>query len=104
MEKYDVLDGGQYFENSITRLDRSVERQEYRVRRVRESEIRPDAPRVTLATANRPMPYFRCVRVRCRMEGDELSLGEEAYDELLLRHHERVAVLTATTPSREAVR
>ena len=53
------------------------------------------AVRVTLATADRPPPYFRCARVRCRPDGDELWLGEEAFDELMLRHHERVAVLGA---------
>ena len=94
-DKYDVLDGGQYFENTIERLDRRLSRQEYRARRARPGEVRRQAVRVTLATADRPPPYFRCARVRCRPDGDELWLGEEAFDELMLRHHERVAVLGA---------
>ncbi len=104
VEKYDVLDGGQYFENTMSKLDRHVERQEYVVRRVRESELRPDAPRLTIAPIGCPMPYFRCARVRCRMEGAELLLGEEAYEELLLRHHEPVVALTAPRTISERAR
>ena len=46
-----------------------------------------------LAPLGRPLPYFCCVRVRCQIDGDELLLDEETYDELLMRHHEPVVVL-----------
>jgi hypothetical protein len=39
------------------------------------------------------MRYFRCARVRCRVQGDELLLGKEVYDTLLMRHHEPVVAL-----------
>jgi arginine/ornithine N-succinyltransferase beta subunit len=103
-DKHDVLDGGPYFENTLPRLGRSAGRREYVVRCARAGEIRPDAPRLTLAPARRPMPYFRCARARCQVQGDEVLLGEEVYDALLLRHHEPVAALAAPLPPREAVR
>ena len=93
-EKYDVLDGGQYFENTLSRLDRGTERGEHLVRRVRDSAIGPDAVRLTLATAGRPMSDFRCARVRGRIVGDELLLGEQTYDELRMQHRERVIALS----------
>lgn len=93
VEKYDVLDGGQYFENTLAKLDRMVERREYAVRCVREGEIQPGAPRLTLAPVGRPMSYFRCLRGHCRIEGDELLLAEDVYDALEMRHHESVVAL-----------
>jgi arginine/ornithine N-succinyltransferase beta subunit len=93
VDKYDVLDGGQYFENTFAKLERSVVRREYLVRRVRASEIHPDAPRRTIAPIGRPLPYFCCARVRCQIDGEELLLDEETYDELLMRNHEPVVVL-----------
>ena len=94
VEKYDVLDGGQFFENTLSRLDRTVERRPFVVRRVAESEIPADAPRLTIATAGRPMSYFRSARLPFRVEGDELLLSDEAYHTLLLRHHEPVVALS----------
>jgi arginine/ornithine N-succinyltransferase beta subunit len=93
VDKFDVLDGGPYYENTLARLERAAERREYLVRRVRAGELRHDAPRLTFAPAGRPMADFRCARARGRIEGDELWLGEEAYNELLLRHHEPVVAL-----------
>jgi arginine/ornithine N-succinyltransferase beta subunit len=99
-DKYDVLDGGQYFENTLARLARTVKQRDYRVRCVRENEIPAGSPRLTLAPADRPMTAFGCVRAACRVQGDELFLAEEACDALLLGQHERVVALAAPTPSR----
>jgi arginine/ornithine N-succinyltransferase beta subunit len=91
--KYDVLDGGQYFENTLAKLDRVVERQEYLVRCVPAEQMQAESAKLTIAPAARPMPHFRCARVNCRVEGRELLLGEDVFDELLLRHHEPVVAL-----------
>ena len=95
VEKYDALDGGQFFENTISRLDHTVERRRFVVRRVEEGAMPADAPLLTVSTAARPMSYFRCARFPCRIEGDELLLGDEAYHTLLLRHHEPVVALSS---------
>jgi arginine/ornithine N-succinyltransferase beta subunit len=102
VDKYDVLDGGQYFETTLSRLDHFAARREYRVRRAAEGELRPDAPRQTFAPAARPMAAFRVARARCRIEGEELLLGEEAYDALRMQHQERVIALTEPLPREKA--
>jgi arginine/ornithine N-succinyltransferase beta subunit len=99
-DKYDVLDGGQYFESTIARLERALKRRPYRARCVRPEEIPAGSPRLTLAPADRRMSDFCCVRAACRVQGDELFLAEEACDALLLSEHERVVALAANTPSR----
>jgi arginine/ornithine N-succinyltransferase beta subunit len=92
-DKYDVLDGGQYFENTLARLDATLKRDEQRVRPVPEEQIPADAPRLTVAPIGRPMSSFRCVRARCHVVGRELLISEEAFDALLVRRHEPVTVL-----------
>jgi arginine/ornithine N-succinyltransferase beta subunit len=94
-ERYDVLDGGPYYENTVAGLGRGVARRQCVARRARESAVGPDAPRLTFAPSARPMPEFRCGRARCRVEGDELLLGEEAFDALGMRPHEPVVALAA---------
>jgi arginine/ornithine N-succinyltransferase beta subunit len=100
-DKYDVLDGGQYFETTLDRLDRTTQRREYPVRCVREDEFSPDSPMLTVAPAGRPMQSFRCARTACGARRDELLLGQEVYETLRLGRHERVVALTAQAAARE---
>ncbi len=93
VDKYDALDGGPYFETTLPKLAADTLRQEYWVRRVRDTDLDADTPRRTIAPLGRPMSYFRVARVACRIEGDELLVGAEAYEELLLRHREPVVTL-----------
>lgn len=100
-DKYDVLDGGQYFETTPDRLDRTLARQEYTVRCVRDSELFSEAPVLTVAPAGRPMPSFCCARVAAWVRGDELFLDHEVCEALRLGRHERVVALTAPAAPRE---
>jgi arginine/ornithine N-succinyltransferase beta subunit len=99
-DKFDVLDGGQYFENTIARLERTVKARDYRVRCVRAGDIPLGCPRLTLAPANRAMAGFCCVRAACRIQGDELLLAEEVSEALLLGHRARVVALSAQPATR----
>jgi arginine/ornithine N-succinyltransferase beta subunit len=103
VDKYDVLDGGQYFENTFAGLDRAAGRREYLARRVADDRLGPDAAYRTVAPAARPMASFAAARARCRVEGDELLLGAEAYNALAMQHREPVAVLD-DAPAGEATR
>jgi arginine/ornithine N-succinyltransferase beta subunit len=99
-DKYDVLDGGPYFETTIGRLQRTLGPREYRVRPVREGEIPAELPPMTIAPADRPMPSFCCARAAGRIRGDALLLGEQACDALMLRPRERVIALPVLSPER----
>jgi arginine/ornithine N-succinyltransferase beta subunit len=100
-DKYDVLDGGQYFETTFARLDRTMRRREHTVRCVRDGEVFSDAPVLTLAPAGRPMPSFCCARTAAWVRGDELLLSQEVCEALRLGRHERVVALTAQAAPRE---
>ncbi|HZY84558.1 MAG TPA: arginine N-succinyltransferase, partial [Gemmataceae bacterium] len=100
-DKYDVLDGGQYFETTLARLGRAVGRQEHTVRCVRDGELAPASPGLTLAPANRSMPSFCCARAACLPRGDELLVEQEVREALRLGRRERVVALAAQAAPRE---
>jgi arginine/ornithine N-succinyltransferase beta subunit len=100
-DKYDVLDGGQYFETTLARLARTMQRQEYAVRRVHGGAFAPTSPRLTLAPAGRSMRAFCCGRAACLPRGDELLVEQEVCEALRLRRDERVVALAAQATNRE---
>jgi arginine/ornithine N-succinyltransferase beta subunit len=101
-DKYDVLDGGQYFENTFARLDATLKRREYMIRGVTERQMPVDAPRLTVAPSGRSMQSFRCVRAPCQIRGEEVLVSEGVFNALGVRRHEPVTVLQPGTPCREA--
>jgi arginine/ornithine N-succinyltransferase beta subunit len=103
-DKFDVLDGGQYFESSMQRLEETITRRLLGVRCVPENQIGRNAAIFTLAAANRPMPDFRCAQARGVVRGDELWLGEDVFDALELRRQDTVVVLNASASCQETGR
>ena len=48
------------------------------------------------------MRSFRCVRARCQIRGEEVLVGEDVFNALLVRRHEPVTVLQPRTPCQES--
>src|SRR6185437_13345836 len=99
-DKFDVLDGGQYFENTIAQLDHTIKRREYVARCAHTWELPADAPRLTVAPAGRSMSDFCSAQARCRIQGNQLFLEEEVYDALQMEHNQRVIALASPTLAR----
>jgi arginine/ornithine N-succinyltransferase beta subunit len=97
-DKFDVLDGGQYFESTLARLDKATPRRTLAVRPVPEWELRTDAALLTLSLAGRSMSEFRCIQTRGEIQADEVRLGRATCATLGLEADASAVVLLDQTP------
>ena len=92
-DKYDVLDGGRYYENNIATLEDLAHRTTYTVERTSDQDIPADSPRLTFAPLQRSMKDFWCARAQVRVEKNRLLISDDLYVRLNIQNHERVIAL-----------
>lgn len=91
VNKYDILDGGQYYEIRPQELSRRAQRYTFIARKVK--AVPETAPYLTFAPDRKEMADFVCARARAVVEGDYVQISEDVYNILEIQRDEQVVAL-----------